>query len=257
MTGDRKKENAAAVEALATLAPSDLVVRLTQADALSREDLESGPIRDLVAREVRSGAMRSDEQLQALLADTLRGVEGDIWVFGYGSLMWNPILSVAERRVVRISGYHRSFCLRLTIGRGSPERPGLMLALDAGGSSVGLALRIAAETMEQDLALLWRREMSTRAYVPKWLRAKGKLGDVRVLAFAANRRADNYVRGLSENETAELLSTGAGFLGTNLDYLVRTHGSLRELGITDRKINRLMRCCAAFSATSRACDRAP
>jgi cation transport protein ChaC len=247
MTGDRKKENAAAVEALATVADSELVVRLTQADTLSREDIESGPIRDLIAREVRSGAMRSDEQLQASLAETLRrGVEGDVWVFGYGSLIWNPIFSVAERRVVRISGYHRSFCLRSTVGRGSPERPGLMLGLDAGGSSVGLALRIAAETMEEDLALLWRREMSTGAYVPKWLRAKGKLGDVRVLAFAANRRADNYVGGLSENETAELLSTGAGFLGTNLDYLVRTHGSLREHGITDRKVDRLMRRCAAF-----------
>jgi hypothetical protein len=108
---DRKKENAVAVEALATV-PDSEVVRLIRADALSREDLESEPIRDLIAREVRSGAMRSDEQLQASLAETMRSVEGDVWVFGYGSLMWNPIFSVAERRVVRISGYHRSFCLR-------------------------------------------------------------------------------------------------------------------------------------------------
>jgi glutathione-specific gamma-glutamylcyclotransferase len=244
MTIDRKKENAAAVEALATVADSE-PVRLTRAEGLTREDLESGPIRDLIVREVRAGAMRSDEQLRASLAETVREIDGDIWVFGYGSLMWNPIFSAADSRVVRITGYHRSFCLRSTVGRGSPDRPGLMLGLDAGGSSVGVALRISGESRADDLALLWRREMSTGSYVPKWLRGRSELGDVRVLAFAANRRADNYVGDLPEEEVAKLLSTGAGFLGTNLDYLVRTHGSLVHHGIKDRRVNRLMRRCAA------------
>jgi glutathione-specific gamma-glutamylcyclotransferase len=239
-----KKESAVAVEALATVSNPG-VVRLTRADALTREDFESGPIRDFIAREVRAGAMRSDEQLQASLAETMRGIDGCIWVFGYGSLMWNPIVNVAERRVVRITGYRRSFCLRSTVGRGSPERPGLMLGLDAGGSSVGLALRLARETVDDDLALLWRREMSTGSYVPKWLRAKGVQGEIRVLAFAANRRADNYVGGLSEEETARLLTTGTGFLGSNLDYLVRTHDDLVRNGINDRTVDRLMRRCAA------------
>jgi glutathione-specific gamma-glutamylcyclotransferase len=243
MTVDPKKANAAAVEALATVT-DHAIVRLTRADGLSREDLESGPIRDLIAREVRVGAMRSDEQLRASLADTMDGVDGDVWVFGYGSLMWNPIICVAESRVVRITGYHRAFCLRSAAGRGSPERPGLMLGLDTGGSSGGLALRIARETLDDDLMLLWRREMSTGSYVPKWLSATGGDGEIRVLAFAANRQADNYVGSLTEEETAGLLSTGAGFLGTNLDYLVRTHRSLREHGIIDRKVDRLVRRCA-------------
>jgi cation transport protein ChaC len=242
MTVDRKKDAAAAAEALATVT-DPAPVRLTRADALTREDLESGPIRDLIAREVRSRAMRSDEQLQASLTETMRGIEGDVWVFGYGSLMWNPIISAAGSRVVRISGYHRSFCLRSTVGRGSPERPGLMLGLDARGSTVGLALRIARETQDDDLALLWRREMSTGSYVPKWLRGTGGETEIRVLAFAANRQADNYVGSLTENETAELVSTGAGFLGTNLDYLLRTHASLREHGIRDRNIERLVLRC--------------
>ncbi len=243
MTVDPKKADAAAVEALATVT-DHAIVRLTRADGLSREDLEGGPIRDLIAREVRAGAMRSDEQLRASLADTMDGFDGDVWVFGYGSLMWNPIICVVESRVVHITGYHRSFCLRSTAGRGSPESPGLMLGLDTGGSSGGLALRIARETLDDDLMLLWRREMSTGSYVPKWLSATGRDGEIRVLAFAANRQADNYVGSLTEEETARLLSTGAGFLGTNLDYLVRTHRSLREHGITDRKVDRLVRRCA-------------
>jgi glutathione-specific gamma-glutamylcyclotransferase len=244
VTVDPKKETAASIEALATVADPD-VARLTKAEGLTREDLECGPIRDLIAREVRAGAMRSDEQLQASLAETLRDIEGDVWIFGYGSLMWNPILAPAESRIVRIAGYHRSFCLRSTVGRGSPERPGLMLGLDAGGSSVGIAFRIADESRADDLALLWRREMSTGSYVPKWLRGQAETGDVRVLAFTANRQADNYVGALPEEEVARLLSTGAGFLGTNLDYLVRTHGILRHHGIKDHRISRLMHRCAA------------
>jgi cation transport protein ChaC len=246
-TAEGEKQNAAAVEALATAADSDVVLRLTRADGITLEDLESGPIRDLIAREVRSGAMRSDAQLQASLAETMRDVEGDVWVFGYGSLMWNPIFSVAERRIVRISGYHRSFCLRSTVGRGSPERPGLMLGLDAGGASVGVALRIASEGIGGELALLWRREMSTGSYIPRWLSARSAIGNVRVLAFVANRRADNYVGTLPEDEVASLLATGAGFLGTNLEYLVRTHDSLTHHDITDRKLARLLRLCAARS----------
>jgi cation transport protein ChaC len=125
-----------------------------------------------------------------------------------------------------------------------------MLGLDAGGSSVGLALRLAPETMDDDLTLLWRREMSTGAYVPKWLNATAPKGDIRVLTFAANRRADNYVGGLSEEETAGLLATGAGFLGTNLDYLIRTYASLREHGIVDRGLERLARRCGCGAMAS-------
>jgi cation transport protein ChaC len=243
MTADRKKRNVADMEGLATIQdPGSLT--LTCVDGLSREDLESGPIRDMIAREVRAGALRSDEQLRASLIETMRHVEGEVWVFGYGSLMWNPIIVPAEQRVVRITGYHRSFCLRSTVGRGSPERPGLMLGLDAGGSAVGLALRIARETQADDLALLWRRERSTGSYAPKWLRATGREDAIHVLAFTANRQADNCVGNLTEEETAHLLSRGAGFLGTNLDYLVRTHGSLLEHGITDRKVERLVDRCA-------------
>ena len=244
MSDRRKKRNVAAAEAFTTVTTPGGVERLTGPGGLTRADLESGPIRDLIAREVRSGGMRSDAELDASRAETFRGFEGDVWVFGYGSLMWNAIFAVEERRVVRINGYHRSFCLRSTVGRGSPERPGLMLGLDRGGASVGVALRMARENIDSELALLWRREMSTGSYLAKWLRAKGDEGEIRVLTFVANRGADNYVGSLPEGETARLLATGTGFLGSNLDYLVRTHDSLVQHGISDRKVDSLMRRCA-------------
>jgi cation transport protein ChaC len=244
-----KKRSVATAEAFATVTAPAVVERLTGPAGLTRADLESGPIRDLIAREVRSGSMRSDIELDASRAETFRGVEGDVWVFGYGSLMWNAIFAVEECRVVRITGYHRSFCLRSTVGRGSPEWPGLMLGLDRGGASVGLALRMAPQNIDDELALLWRREMSTGSYFAKWLRAKNGEGEIRVLAFVANRRADNYVGSLPDEETARLLATGTGFLGSNLDYLVRTHDSLVHHGIIDRKISRLMRRCKADNLT--------
>lgn len=201
-------------------------------------------MRDLIVRGVRAGTMRSDAQLRASLAETLREASEDVWIFAYGSLMWNPPFAVAERRIVRVSGYHRSFCLRSTLGRSSVESPGLMLALDAGGATVGVALRMARDGFEGELALLWRRGMSTGSYVAKWLRAQDELGEIQVLAFVANRRAANYVGGLPDDETVRLLATGVGFLGTNLDYLVRTHSRLTDHGINDPKVKRLMRLCS-------------
>jgi cation transport protein ChaC len=131
--------------------------------------------------------------------------------------MWNPIFSVAESCVARINGHHRSFCLRSTVGRGSPERPGLMLGLDGGGSSTGLALRIREPAGGTTSRCCGGARCPTGSYVPKWLLGRAAPGDVRVLAFAADRRADNYVGGLPEEEVARLLSTGAGFLKTYLD----------------------------------------
>ena len=93
----------------------------------------------------------------------------DVWVFGYGSLMWNPAFHHVELRPARLHGWHRSFCLWNTFGRGSPEKPGLMLALQPGGACAGVALRIAADAVPSELGVLWNREMLTGAYLPRWV----------------------------------------------------------------------------------------
>src|SRR6185503_17148909 len=101
-------------------------------------------------------------QVTAILARAPR--PGRVWVFAFGSLIWNPAFHFVERRTARIHGFHRQFCLWARAGRGSPECPGLMLSLVSGGSCTGVAYRIARGAVVTELDVLWRREMSTMAY---------------------------------------------------------------------------------------------
>ena len=116
--------------------------------------------------------MTADER-NAQVRDFIAGAPHPrrIWVFGFGSLIWNPAFHFVERRTARIHGYHRQFCLWARSGRGSPERPGLMLSLESGGSCTGVAYRLDEHAAATELDVLWRREMSTMAYRPVWATA--------------------------------------------------------------------------------------
>lgn len=162
-----------------------------------------------------------------------------VWIFGFGSLIWNPAFHFVERRTARIHGFHRQFCLWARAGRGSPQRPGLMLALERGGSCHGVAYRIAPKHVEVELDVVWRREMLTMAYRPVWVAARTPRGIEHAIAFAANRSHDRYIRGLSDKEISRLLATGEGPLGACCDYLFDTVSHLRELGIRDRRLEAL------------------
>ncbi|MEW6689351.1 MAG: gamma-glutamylcyclotransferase, partial [Pseudomonadota bacterium] len=145
-----------------------------------------------------------------------------VWVFGYGSLMWNPALRYAERRPARIYGFHREFCLLSRAGRGSPERPGLMMSLEPGGSCHGVAYRLHADTVEAELDVVWRREMLTRSYRPVWVAARTARGVAHAIAFAANLEHERYRGGLDEATMARYLARGQGPLGRCCDYLFDT-----------------------------------
>ena len=162
-----------------------------------------------------------------------------IWVFGYGSLIWNPAFHFAERRTARLFGYHRQFCLWVHAGRGSPESPGLMLALERGGSCHGVAYRIAPQHIESELDVLWRREMGSMSYQPVWAAVRTPAGIEHAIALIANRRHERYVRGLAEDETVRFLMQGAGPLGSCCEYLFDTVAHMRELGIRDRRMEML------------------
>ena len=164
---------------------------------------------------------------------------GRVWVFACGSLIWNPAFHFDERRNARIHGFHRQFCLWSRSGRGSVERPGLMLALESRGSCAGVAYRIKAGAELTELDVLWRREMSNMAYRPVWTTAHTSRGPVRAIAFAVNRAHERYVPRLDENEVAHLLANGAGTMGRCCDYLFDTVAHLRELGIRDRRMEAL------------------
>jgi cation transport protein ChaC len=176
-------------------------------------------------------------QVRAMLERAPR--PGRVWVFAFGSLIWNPTFHYAERRTARIHGWHRQFCLWSRFGRGSPERPGLMLSLETGGSCTGVAYRLAARAAATELDVIWRREMFTMAYRPVWTVARTAKGPVPAIAFAANRSHERYAPGLAFEEVARFLATGAGSMGRCCDYLFDTVAHLRQLGIRDRRLEAL------------------
>ncbi|MEQ8247779.1 MAG: gamma-glutamylcyclotransferase [Alphaproteobacteria bacterium] len=180
----------------------------------------------------------------AVLADVQTGQ--DIWVFGYGSLMWNPAFHFAERVPGSIHGWHRSFCLSMPVGRGSVDRPGLMLALDRGGSCRGFAFRIEPAWVQSETQILWRREMISGGYEPRWVRVKCGGESLRALTFTANRKHTRYVGRLPEGDSVRALATGQGTLGSARDYLHNTVVHLDELGVVDGPLHRLLDLVDSF-----------
>ena len=221
---------------------------------ITRERLMSGAhMAAIRARATPDFPVRSDAELEASLDQTLAGhpAPEDLWVFGYGSLMWNPAFLHEERRLGTIRGYHRRFCLTLTRGRGSPDCPGLMLALDRGGICRGIAFRIAADRLRAELLLVWRREMLSGAYLARWTDVRTEAGIVRAVTFVANQAHQRYSGRLTEAATAERIRLAGGELGSCRDYFDRTVGALHTLGIADQALTRVGRAVAAGDAATR------
>lgn len=199
------------------------------------------PWRDNIARSHLAGQMLSDADIEASIGRALHvwNAESDVWLFAYGSLIWNPQVKFEELRVGTVHGYHRRFCLWSRINRGTPERPGLVLGLDRGGCCGGLAYRIAAKNVAAEMRGLWEREMLLGSYHPTWVRFRSAGRELRTLAFVVNRGASGYTGRLPEEAMLEALQTACGRYGTCADYLMRTVDSLQALGIPDRQLMRL------------------
>lgn len=216
---------------------------------ITREALEHDEIRAAMRARHPEVALLGEAELQAslhrMLAAQPASVAGHdgIWLFAYGSLLWNPCIHVAEHRIARLHGYHRDFRLKLTYGRGSPQAPGLMLGLAPGGSCRGMALRVpgAGDALAHELMLVWRREMLTGVYVPRWITLRTHEGPVPAIAFVVNPRHRTYCGPLDEATVIELMATGHGMLGSAAEYLESTVAHLEEKGIHDRRLWRLHR----------------
>ncbi len=168
------------------------------------------------------------------------GGRGDLWVFGYASLIWRPEFEPDEQRPAFVHGYHRALRMVSRINRGTPERPGLVFALLSGGACRGLVYRVDARRAHDELERLWAREMPTGVYDPRWLDCRTPHGPVRALAFTLSRRSPNYTGRLGDEALVAILRDARGRYGTTLDYLVRTAHALRHHGIADREIERLV-----------------
>lgn len=160
--------------------------------------------------------------------------DADIWVFAYGSLMWRPGFEVVEKTLADVDGYHRALCIESHRHRGTPEKPGLVLGLDEGGSCRGVAYRVAAPRVAETLDYLRERELVTHVYVEKMLPVT--LGDGRVVpavAYVVDRAHRQYVGLLSPEETLERIVGREGFAGPNPDYVINTARELERMGVVD------------------------
>ncbi len=177
----------------------------------------------------------------------------DVWIFGYGSLMWDPGFPFVEARSALLRGYHRRFCVYSHRYRGTPERPGLVLGLDRGGACRGIAYRVPAVDVSAALHYLWEREMGNRTYQLRALSAATRGGAVTVRAFVVDRGHKNYAGRLSIDATARLILQGIGARGPCRQYLANTVAELRKLGLIDGPLHRLEEKVRALAAKEAPC----
>ena len=220
---------------------------------LTRELLLGGGLADMIARSTPAVRVLTDAERRASLHAALaQRTEhgGGIWLFAYGSLIWNPTVHITAQHPARVAGWHRAFCLATRAGRGTPDRPGLLLGLRPGGDCLGAVLRVPEDGLEHELDVLWRREMVTGSYTPRWLQAADEAGRPlgAALAFTIEDTSHGYAGDLTEAEIVERLATAEGELGTCAEYLFRTCEGLRRLAIRDPALERLAALVSARQA---------
>ena len=161
-----------------------------------------------------------------------------LWLFAYGSLIWKPEFTALEHTRGVAYGWHRSVCLELRSWRGTPELPGLMLALDRGGCCEGVIYRLPDTDHHDQLRRLVRRELGYREDVgaTRWITVRTDTGPVRALVFYAGPRGSDYAGKRSPEEVARILASAAGHMGSCAMYLYQTVMKLEEHGVHDRRL---------------------
>lgn len=164
----------------------------------------------------------------------------DLWVFGYGSLMWRPGFDYVEKAPAKCIGYQRSFCIYSTVYRGTPEQQGLVLGLDEGGETTGMAFRIAPENQHAVMEYLREREQINDVYI-EVLHPLNIIGHGRRLAicYVATQGHEQYAGGLSLEDQAEIIAIASGCRGANKDYLFNSHDALLDMDIVDEDLEKL------------------
>ena len=178
-----------------------------------------------------------------LLEQVMRewGGRDDLWIFGYGSLIWRPEFEFSERRPAKVHGWHRALKMWSRINRGTPERPGLVFGMLSGGCCHGMVFRVPRPSGEDVLRRLWAREMGMAVYDPRWLTCHTPEGPVMALAFTLSRKSPSHTGLLSEAEYRRIFAESRGKYGTTHEYAYRTHEELLRHNIRDRALERLLK----------------
>lgn len=211
---------------------------------LKREDILNGSMEEQVKQAERDGHVKRlpPEQRDASRRAMLDAIgDNEVWLFGYGSLMWNPCIEFIDRQPALLRGYHRNFCLNAPIGRGTPDCPGLMLALKNGGACRGIAYRIDPAIADHELNVVWNREMLSGAYQPKLLRLRLPIGQRHAVSFVVNRQHERFIPHIEATQAAAMIAQAEGWLGSCAEYLFSTVKHLDELGIADGSLHELQR----------------
>lgn len=221
--------------------PEDCHLRLSVEDLDKVDDLARSQGREYPWR-LSNGALEESQR------ETLAGREGqDLWIFGYGSLIWDPGINAVEIRRARTRGYRRRFCMTQTFDRGSPEHPGLMLALDEADPQHhcdALVMRLPAETADQEAGFVWRREMLVGSYTPKFITCQTATGPVDALAFLVKRDLPRFVD-WPLGRQADQIAHASGTVGTNTAYLENLVSKLDAVGIHDADMDALLKLVRA------------
>jgi len=217
---------------------------------LTREDLENDAVRRQYESVRDHVPLVPEDAFHASLEATLAGWNPaeDLWVFAYGSLIWNPLIHYVEQRCAKLHGFHRRFCLHSRGARGTVDKPGLVLGLDYGGCCNGVAFRIEAAKARHELKMIWRREMVLGSYTPRWVELKCGAASVRAVAFVVNHAHPHYAGDLAEDTIVETLATACGKFGRCAEYLVQTVASLEDHGVHDPHLDGLRRRVRAACA---------
>ena len=161
-------------------------------------------------------------------------VMGDFWVFGYGSLIWNPGFEYVERRRAKLHGLHRSLCIRSWVHRGTKQNPGLVLGLDSGGSCTGIAMKVSGKHRDETIDYLRKRELVTNVYLECWRSVVLEKGEkVRALAYRVDRSHEQYANGLTLDEQVEIVRGSSGGSGPNDEYVISTVAAMRSENVSD------------------------
>lgn len=186
-----------------------------------------------------NAAERNADQLLDQALQQWGGSE-DLWVFGYGSLIWRPDFEFTERRAAHVHGWHRALKMWSTINRGTPQVPGLVFGMLSGGSCQGMVFRIPRSDGDTVMRRLWQREMPNAVYDPRWLPCKTSQGVVKALAFTLSRQSPHHTGELAPDEYRRIFSQAQGIYGTTFDYARATLDELQRLGIDDKALKRLL-----------------